>query len=141
MPLPPPPPLPPLRQCSSSLQAIADVAASIKAGYYDVGVAAGVETMTRNPMPMKAIDTPLQGTYYTDGVIPPRFAGQEKAAGILLNMVMTSETVAERFNVSRQTQVGATAPRHGWGACLSAFLPAPAFLSRLPAALIHPATE
>ena len=31
-------------------QACADVAAAIKAGYYSVGVAAGVETMTLNPM-------------------------------------------------------------------------------------------
>jgi hypothetical protein len=30
------------RQCSSGLQAIADVAAAIKAGYYSVGLAAGV---------------------------------------------------------------------------------------------------
>ena len=40
----------PCRQCSSGLQAIADVAAAIKAGYYSVGLAAGVETMSLNPM-------------------------------------------------------------------------------------------
>ncbi|KAB2636524.1 3-ketoacyl-CoA thiolase 2 [Pyrus ussuriensis x Pyrus communis] len=34
------------RQCSSSLQAVADVAAAIKAGYYDIGIAAGLESMT-----------------------------------------------------------------------------------------------
>lgn len=38
------------RQCSSGLQAVADVAAGIKSGYYDIGIAAGVETMSRNPM-------------------------------------------------------------------------------------------
>jgi acetyl-CoA acetyltransferase len=38
------------RQCSSGLQAIADVAASIKAGYYTIGLAAGVETMSTHPM-------------------------------------------------------------------------------------------
>ena len=32
------------------MQAIADVAAAIKAGYYSVGLAAGVETMSLNPM-------------------------------------------------------------------------------------------
>jgi hypothetical protein len=32
------------RQCSSGLQAIADVAAAIKAGYYSVGLAAGAYT-------------------------------------------------------------------------------------------------
>mmetsp|Transcript_39080 Transcript_39080/g.110697 ORF Transcript_39080/g.110697 Transcript_39080/m.110697 type:complete len:201 (-) Transcript_39080:168-770(-) len=38
------------RQCSSGLQAIADVASAIKAGYYTIGLAGGVETMTLNPM-------------------------------------------------------------------------------------------
>ncbi len=38
------------RQCSSGLQAVADVAAAIKAGYYTIGLAAGVETMSQNPM-------------------------------------------------------------------------------------------
>jgi acetyl-CoA acyltransferase 1 len=34
------------RQCSSGLQALAHVAASINAGYYDIGIAAGVESMS-----------------------------------------------------------------------------------------------
>lgn len=38
------------RQCSSGLQAVADVASAIKAGYYTIGLAGGVETMTSNPM-------------------------------------------------------------------------------------------
>ena len=38
------------RQCSSGLQACADVASAIKAGFYEVGIAAGVETMSKNPM-------------------------------------------------------------------------------------------
>ncbi len=38
------------RQCSSGLQAIASVAASIKAGFYTIGLAGGVETMSLNPM-------------------------------------------------------------------------------------------
>lgn len=38
------------RQCSSGLQAIADVAAAIQAGYYTIGIGAGVETMSINPM-------------------------------------------------------------------------------------------
>ena len=38
------------RLCSSGLQAIADVAASIQSGYYDIGIAAGVESMSKNPM-------------------------------------------------------------------------------------------
>ncbi len=38
------------RQCSSGLQAIASVAASIKAGFYAIGIAGGVETMSTNGM-------------------------------------------------------------------------------------------
>jgi acetyl-CoA acyltransferase 1 len=36
------------RQCSSSLQAIASVAASIQAGHYEIGIGAGVESMTKD---------------------------------------------------------------------------------------------
>ena len=38
------------RQCSSGIQAVADVASAIKAGFYNIGIAAGVESMTTDPM-------------------------------------------------------------------------------------------
>ena len=38
------------RQCSSGIQAVADVASAIKAGFYKIGIAAGVESMTTDPM-------------------------------------------------------------------------------------------
>ncbi|GJT05850.1 transducin/WD40 repeat family protein [Tanacetum coccineum] len=38
------------RQRSSVLQAVADVAASIKPGFYDIGIGAGLESMTAYPM-------------------------------------------------------------------------------------------
>lgn len=34
------------RQCASGLQAIATIAAGIRAGYYDIGMACGVESMS-----------------------------------------------------------------------------------------------
>jgi acetyl-CoA acetyltransferase len=37
------------RQCSSGLQALAHVAANINAGFYEIGIAAGVESMSRTP--------------------------------------------------------------------------------------------
>ena len=46
------------RQCSSGLQAIADVAASIKAGYYNIGIGAGVEQMTTDGMSWKGSVNP-----------------------------------------------------------------------------------
>lgn len=61
------------RQCSSGLQAVADVASAIKAGYYTIGVAAGVESMTLNPMDWKA-------------GINPRLAEHQHAASCMLPM-------------------------------------------------------
>ncbi|CAJ1412294.1 unnamed protein product [Effrenium voratum] len=43
------------RQCSSSLQATANIAAFIKVGFIDVGLAGGVENMSMFPM-MATID-------------------------------------------------------------------------------------
>ena len=61
------------RQCSSGLQAIASVAASIQAGYYDIGLAGGVETMSTNPMAW-------------DGGVNPKIAENQKAQDCLLPM-------------------------------------------------------
>ncbi|KAK1379582.1 hypothetical protein POM88_026326 [Heracleum sosnowskyi] len=38
------------RQCSLGLQAVADVAAAIKAGFYDIGIGAELESMIANSM-------------------------------------------------------------------------------------------
>lgn len=87
------------RQCSSGLQAIADVAAAIKAGYYAVGLAAGVETMSSNPMAW-------------EGGINPRIEQFPKAQGCLMPMGVTSENVAAAFGVSRQVQDSFAAASH-----------------------------
>ena len=79
------------RQCSSGLQAIADVVASIRAGYYDIGIAGGIETMTFNPMAW-------------EGDINPRIAGNANAESCLLPMGITSENVAKKFGVTRLEQ-------------------------------------
>lgn len=79
------------RQCSSGLQAIADVAAAIKAGFYTVGLAGGVETMTLNPMAW-------------EGGINSRISNFPGAQGCMLPMGVTSENVAAAFNVSRKVQ-------------------------------------
>jgi hypothetical protein len=79
------------RQCSSGLQAVADVAAGIKAGYYNIGIAAGVETMSRNPMAW-------------EGGMNPKVANVPHAASCLVPMGITSENVAEKYGISRETQ-------------------------------------
>jgi acetyl-CoA acyltransferase 1 len=80
------------RQCSSGLQAIANVASAIKAGYYDIGIAGGVESMSSNSMDR------------WDGGINQEALQHPSAKGCYLNMGQTSENVAERYGVSRETQ-------------------------------------
>uniref|UniRef100_A0A6M2EJT8 Thiolase N-terminal domain-containing protein n=1 Tax=Populus davidiana TaxID=266767 RepID=A0A6M2EJT8_9ROSI len=87
------------RQCSSGLQAVADVAASIKAGYYDIGIAAGLECMTVN-----GIRTVPQ--------VNPRVEAFQQARDCLLPMGMTSENVAQRYGVTRQEQDQAAVDSH-----------------------------
>jgi acetyl-CoA acyltransferase 1 len=87
------------RQCSSGLQAVADVAAAIKAGFYDIGIGAGLESMTTNPRGWK-------------GSVNPNVKKFEQAHNCLLPMGITSENVAHRFNVSREEQDQAAVDSH-----------------------------
>lgn len=79
------------RQCSSGLQAIAHVAANIKAGHYDVGVAAGVESMSLS-------------AFQWEGSMNPKVFMNQKAKDCLLPMGITSENVAAKWKVSREQQ-------------------------------------
>jgi len=87
------------RQCSSGLQALAHVAANIKAGYYDVGIAAGLESMS-------------QAQFKWSGSVNPRLAANKQAKACLVPMGITSENVASRFGVSRQEQDEAAVRSH-----------------------------
>jgi len=79
------------RQCSSGLQALAHVAANITAGYYDVGIAAGVESMSLSK-------------FAWEGSLNPKVFVNKQAKDCLLPMGITSENVAARYNVTRQEQ-------------------------------------
>ncbi|CAD7698731.1 unnamed protein product [Ostreobium quekettii] len=79
------------RQCSSGLQAVASVAAAIKSGYIDIGIAGGVETMSLNPMKW-------------EGGVNPRIQTMRETASCLMPMGITSENVAQRFGVTREQQ-------------------------------------
>jgi acetyl-CoA acyltransferase len=78
------------RFCSSGLQSLAQAAASIEAGWYDVALTGGVESMSQvkmggdrpTPNPQLMTDSP---EIYTP-------------------MGITSENVAKRFNVTREQQ-------------------------------------
>ncbi|KAM5552643.1 3-ketoacyl-CoA thiolase 2, peroxisomal [Rosa sericea] len=95
------------RQCSSGLQAVADVAASIRAGFYDIGIGAGLESMTANPMAW-------------EGDVNPKVKIFEQAQNCLLPMGVTSENVAHRFGVSRQEQDQAAVDSHRKAAAATA---------------------
>ncbi|CAA3003349.1 3-ketoacyl- thiolase 2, peroxisomal [Olea europaea subsp. europaea] len=95
------------RQCSSGLQAVADVAAAIKAGFYDIGIGAGLESMTANPMAW-------------EGDVNPRVKSMEQAQNCLLPMGVTSENVARRFGVTRQEQDQAAVESHRKAAAATA---------------------
>ena len=95
------------RQCSSGLQAVADVAAAIKAGFYDIGIGAGLESMTLNSVAW-------------EGSINPKVNMIQKAQDCLLPMGVTSENVAHRFGVTREEQDQAAVESHRKAAAAAA---------------------
>lgn len=83
------------RQCSSSLQAITHQAHAIMAGQFDVALAGGVESMTRN---YSSRGRP------TDVSPSLRASTVKQAADCLLTMGETSERVAQRYGITRKEQ-------------------------------------
>ena len=82
------------RQCSSSLQATAYIAAAIKSGIIDVGLAGGVENMSMFPM-MATIDITKLSAKILD---------YENAEACLMPMGLTSENVAAAYGITRERQ-------------------------------------
>eukprot|EP00834_Sanchytrium_tribonematis_P005609 NODE_351_length_8976_cov_1.105666.p4 type:complete len:364 gc:universal NODE_351_length_8976_cov_1.105666:568-1659(+) len=83
------------RQCSSGLQAVASVSHAIIAGDIDIGIGAGVESMTKH--------------YMVPGMLPESFSERVSSANsdaqnAMLPMGMTSDNVASEFRVSREKQ-------------------------------------
>jgi acetyl-CoA acyltransferase 1 len=80
------------RQCSSGLQAFANVASAIKVGTIDIGMAAGVESMSTADM-MSSV-----------GELNPKVFENQLAQDCLLGMGQTSENVATKFGITREVQ-------------------------------------
>lgn len=80
------------RQCSSGLQAFGNVAAAIKAGIYEIGIAAGVESMSTASMGASV------------GDLPDSIFSSEGAKRCMIPMGQTSEAVAEKFGITREMQ-------------------------------------
>lgn len=81
------------RQCSSGLQAVANIAQAIASGSIEIGIGAGVESMTR---------------HYGPGVMPEGMSEDvmqvPMAADSLIPMGITSENVVAQFGVTRAKQ-------------------------------------
>ena len=80
------------RFCSSGIQAIADATAKIRAGWSDVIIAGGCETMSHIPMGGSAMRPNPDWKF--DGSMP----------NVYINMGNTAENVAMNHNVSRDDQ-------------------------------------
>eukprot|EP01062_Namystynia_karyoxenos_P021341 TRINITY_DN18114_c0_g1_i1.p2 TRINITY_DN18114_c0_g1~~TRINITY_DN18114_c0_g1_i1.p2 ORF type:complete len:450 (+),score=193.42 TRINITY_DN18114_c0_g1_i1:95-1351(+) len=83
------------RQCSSGLQSIAQVAAALRAGFYEVGIAAGVESMSmsaKKPPPKVPDD------------MSHRLGEGQLVRDCMTPMGITSENVAQQFGIDRKTQ-------------------------------------
>ncbi|XAO22022.1 hypothetical protein I312_100785 [Cryptococcus bacillisporus CA1280] len=83
----------PHTQCSSGLAAVVQIANEITAGTIDIGIGAGVESMS---------------AHYGAGTIPENISEQilsnPQAADCLLSMGITSENVAKDYGITREEQ-------------------------------------
>ncbi|OMJ19517.1 3-ketoacyl-CoA thiolase B, peroxisomal [Smittium culicis] len=90
------------RQCSSGLQAVAQVASAIRDGTIEIGIGAGVEAMSK---------------FYASGGMKieeydQEILKQQNVADCLIPMGITSENVASDFGVSREKQDRFSASSH-----------------------------
>lgn len=81
------------RQCSSGLTAVNDIANKIRVGQIDIGLALGVESMSKN-----------YGTVNPLGSISDELKQDPKAKKCLIPMGFTNENVAHKFVITRQMQ-------------------------------------
>lgn len=83
------------RACASGLSAITSIGNAISVGQIDVGIAGGMESMTRN-YGSRAIPTELWPEMKNSPV--------KQAKDCIMSMGITSENVAERYGVNRADQ-------------------------------------
>jgi len=83
------------RACASGLSAITSIGNAIAVGQIDIGIAGGMESMTRN-YGSRAIPTELWPEMKDSSV--------KQAKDCIMSMGITSENVAERYGVNRADQ-------------------------------------
>src|SRR4051812_12582337 len=94
------------RLCGSGMEAIGQVARAIRAGDTDIGIAGGVESMSRAPFVMPKADSAFsRANAIYDTTLGWRFVNPRmKAKHGVDQMPETAENVAADFKVSRQDQ-------------------------------------
>lgn len=95
------------RLCGSGMEAIVQLARAIRVGDVTMGVAGGVESMTRAPYAMPKAEEAFPRTAPTvyDTSLGWRFPNPRMAERFPLeSMGQTAENVAERYNVTRDAQ-------------------------------------
>lgn len=94
------------RACASSLQAVVGVAGEVRGGMVKVGVAAGMESMSRG-YGTRAIPRGVWPAVMSEGE-----GGVKDARDCLMGMGETSENVARRYGVGRREQDEFAAESH-----------------------------
>eukprot|EP00035_Acanthoeca_spectabilis_P016313 m.330617 g.330617 ORF g.330617 m.330617 type:complete len:415 (-) comp16512_c1_seq15:60-1304(-) len=82
------------RQCSSGLQAVINIAGELQSGMIDVGIGAGVESMSSKGMGQTS-------QTFSEKIFELE---DENAANLLTPMGITSENVASQYGISREQQ-------------------------------------
>lgn len=89
------------RQCSSGLTATNDIANKIKVGQIDIGLAIGIESMSKNYKNLNPL-----------GSISEDLLTDKNAKKCLIPMGITNELISAKFKISRQEQDEFSAKSH-----------------------------
>ncbi|GAA1519076.1 acetyl-CoA C-acetyltransferase [Brevibacterium permense] len=94
------------RRCGSGLQAIADAHAMISAGFADLVVAGGVESMSRAPFFNEEIRWGVKGgnIELKDGLVRGRLTAGGKDYPVPGGMIETAENLRREYKISREDQ-------------------------------------
>lgn len=87
------------RQCSSGLQAIANIAHAIQSGSIDIGIGSGVESMSANPMHELYEKFPPE----VDWDAMQTCGNSKDVMGCVIPMGVTSENVSKKYKLDRAT--------------------------------------
>ena len=94
------------RQCGSGVQAVNNAAQQIQAGLSDIIIAGGAESMSTAPYYLNHMRFGVKSgdTLLKDPNIASQPGSQPKEIYGDLNMGMTAENIAEKYNISREEQ-------------------------------------